>query len=184
MRREGSGLVIGLLVTGADSSMLWIKALDSDGQPEGTPYPIPFVDHERVLHFAMRLDGSTLYIMYTANSGDNHDPAGAKLMAISLDRLLASDDHPIPKPSTFQLAVFPNPFNPATEIRFDLDRTRQVDLRVFDLTGREVAVLLQQTLPSGNHGVKFDGASLASGIYFARLSAGPHVATSKLVLLK
>jgi len=82
------------------------------------------------------------------------------------------------------LQSYPNPFNPSTIIAYDLSKTGHISLRVFDLLGREVAVLKDGMMEAGSHRVTFDGSNLASGIYFARLDAGEFVQTKKLMLLK
>jgi hypothetical protein len=91
---------------------------------------------------------------------------------------------PIPHPSSFILSVYPNPFNPSTEIVYDLPAPARVSLRVFDLLGREVRVLVDGFAEAGTHRVMFDGRGLASGIYVCRLQAGTRVESRKLVLLK
>jgi hypothetical protein len=79
---------------------------------------------------------------------------------------------------------YPNPFNASTMITYDLPKSRQVSLRVFDLLGRGVAVLEHGMMEAGSHRVMFDGSGLCSGIYFARLEAGKFSQTKKLMLLK
>lgn len=80
--------------------------------------------------------------------------------------------------------AYPNPFNPTTTLRFDLPQAAHVTLRVYDLTGRAVATLVEGMRPSGPHAVTFDAQQLPSGIYLARLQADSGVATQKLTLLK
>ncbi len=87
-------------------------------------------------------------------------------------------------PSSFQISVFPNPFNPSTAITYDLPQASHVLLRVFDLLGREVAVLRDGFVEAGSHRVTFDASSVAAGIYFARLDAKAYSQTRKLMLLK
>ncbi|MBN1396471.1 MAG: FG-GAP repeat protein [Bacteroidetes bacterium] len=86
---------------------------------------------------------------------------------------------------------YPNPFNPTTKISFTIPvGTRHaVSLRVFDLLGREVAALVDETRDAGNHSVKFDGSKLSSGVYFIRMSAQPQegqpiVQVKKMLLMK
>jgi hypothetical protein len=90
-----------------------------------------------------------------------------------------------PQPRSISLSQnFPNPFNPTTEIEFSLSRTEQVRLAVFDILGREVAVLGTGQMSAGLHRVQFDGANLPAGIYFYRLEAGAQSFTRKMMLLK
>jgi hypothetical protein len=79
---------------------------------------------------------------------------------------------------------YPNPFNPRTTIRYEVPGATHVNLTVYDVLGREVSVLVNEKKPSGNYRVKFDGSSLASGVYFYRLQAGDLVATKRFLLLK
>ena len=90
-------------------------------------------------------------------------------------------------PEVYALAQnYPNPFNPATTIRFRLPKTEQVTLRVFDVLGREVAALLDNTsLTGGEHTVRFDASGLTSGVYLYRLEAGASfVQTRRMMLVK
>jgi hypothetical protein len=79
---------------------------------------------------------------------------------------------------------YPNPFNPVTTIGFSLPHSALVSLKVYDILGRHVATLAEKQMPSGIHNIKFDGSSLASGVYLYRLTAGEFVQTRKLILLK
>jgi hypothetical protein len=88
-------------------------------------------------------------------------------------------------PEEFGLSQnFPNPFNPSTTIRYALPVDAKVRLEVYDLTGRRIALLVDETKRAGNHETRFDGAGLASGTYFYRIQAGVFSATKKFVLLK
>ena len=79
---------------------------------------------------------------------------------------------------------FPNPFNPVTKIDFDLPKACKVRLEVFNAMGQRVATLVNEFRPSGHYCVVFNGASLASGIYWYRLQANGRVKVRKMVLLK
>ena len=88
-------------------------------------------------------------------------------------------------PMSFQLFQnYPNPFNPATTIEFSTGRLSIVDLKIYDLLGREVATLVKGEMSAGKHEVQFDASHLASGIYFYRLQAGGYVSIRKLMVLK
>lgn len=79
---------------------------------------------------------------------------------------------------------YPNPFNPSTAIRFTLDNAGQATLKVYDLLGREVAVLLNGALPAGSHSVSFDASALTSGVYVYKLEAGGRSMTKRMTLIK
>ena len=79
---------------------------------------------------------------------------------------------------------YPNPFNPTTLINFSIPRDEFVELKVFDVLGKEAQTLTNQKYSAGAHTVQFDASHLASGIYFYRLRAGENIATRKIVLTK
>lgn len=78
----------------------------------------------------------------------------------------------------------PKPFNPQTEIRYTLDRSGPVSLKIFDLVGREVQTLVQQVQSAGSHRVSFSGARLPSGVYFYQLRCGSECQVKKMLLLR
>jgi subtilisin family serine protease len=79
---------------------------------------------------------------------------------------------------------YPNPFNSATTIRFDLAAMSRVKLQVCDVLGRAVAVLVDNTLNAGTHRITFDASGLASGVYAVRLEAAGTTVSSKMLLIK
>jgi len=79
---------------------------------------------------------------------------------------------------------YTNPFNPSTTIKFELPKSTEVRLSVFDMLGREVSVLVNDRRDAGFHEVKFDGSHLGSGVYFYRLHTGYFTQTKRLLLLK
>jgi hypothetical protein len=96
----------------------------------------------------------------------------------------AAVDPVVLQPSSYSLSNYPNPFNPSTTIAYQIAKSGFISLRVFDLLGREVAVLKEGIVEAGAHQVLFDGSALASGVYFTRLEAGIYSRTQKLVLMK
>ena len=80
--------------------------------------------------------------------------------------------------------AMPNPFNPTTTVSFALPQSGQVKLSVYNVSGREVATLVNGWRDAGNHEVTFDASKLASGLYVYQLSAGDFQATGKMVLMK
>ena len=88
-------------------------------------------------------------------------------------------------PQTYALhAAYPNPFNPRAVLRYDLPTGGSVRIAVYDVLGREVAVLLEGAHPAGQHEVVFDGHGLPSGVYFVRMAAEGFAQTRTVALLR
>lgn len=88
-------------------------------------------------------------------------------------------------PTEFWLGQnYPNPFNPITTIRFRIQRSGFVSLKVYDMLGREVATLVDGVQGLGFKAVELDGSNLPSGVYFCQLRAGSFVQTRKMLLLR
>jgi hypothetical protein len=79
---------------------------------------------------------------------------------------------------------YPNPFNPSTVIGFQLSVAGKASLKVYDMLGREVAVLVNGTMPAGSHTATFDASNLTSGVYVYKLEAGGQVMTKRMTLVK
>ena len=79
---------------------------------------------------------------------------------------------------------YPNPFNPSTTIKYSVPTTGNISLKVSDVIGNEIAVLVHEDKPAGTYEVAFNAGHLTSGIYFYQLQAGSLVQTKKLTVLK
>ncbi|MEK6570581.1 MAG: T9SS type A sorting domain-containing protein, partial [Bacteroidota bacterium] len=79
---------------------------------------------------------------------------------------------------------YPNPFNPSTKIKYDLPKDGHTKLRVADLLGREVAILVDELQLAGSYSVTFNANRLSSGIYFYTLQSGTFRETMKMMVLK
>ena len=79
---------------------------------------------------------------------------------------------------------YPNPFNPSTRISYSIPSQSHISLKLYDVLGREVAILMNKEQPVGNYEVEFDASDLTSGVYFYRIQAGDFVETKKMVLMK
>ncbi len=118
-----------------------------------------------------------------------------ELMAIAMrcDVVTEADEGTNLPGLTWQLEQnYPNPFNPTTNIRYQVPApggvqgpgANEVKLAVYDLLGREVAVLVDERKPAGNFEATFDGAKLSSGVYIYRLIAGSFVQSRRMILMK
>jgi hypothetical protein len=79
---------------------------------------------------------------------------------------------------------YPNPFNPITNFKFSILNSGQVKLIVYDIMGREVKTLVNETLKPGRYEASFDGSMLNSGVYFYKLTSDRYTETRKMLLIK
>ncbi len=79
---------------------------------------------------------------------------------------------------------YPNPFNPVTIIGFQLPKAGFTNLKVYDVSGRLVKTLVNEHKQTGNYKVEFDASTMASGVYFYKLTSGSFTATKKMIVLK
>jgi hypothetical protein len=100
-------------------------------------------------------------------------------------RSLVSVEEPTKQPASYDLmSVYPNPFNPFTTIDYSLKEFSLVDLRLYDLLGREIEELEHNSRPAGRYSMRFDGSHLASGVYILGLRTKTFFTTTKLIVLK
>lgn len=146
-------------------------------------------------------DTLLLYIHSTIGRGDsvsfsysgtsivgNDDVAAENVVNVPLiNESVASPtsvDPQIP-PFSFALAQnYPNPFNPRTTISFSLAHPSEINLSVYDILGRHIATLVEESLPAGKYNKQWDASDLAGGVYYYRLTSPQFSETRRLVLLK
>ncbi|MEO8664008.1 MAG: T9SS type A sorting domain-containing protein, partial [Ignavibacteria bacterium] len=88
-------------------------------------------------------------------------------------------------PKKFSIAQnYPNPFNPVTTISYEIPVDNFVTLKVYDITGRVVAVLVNENLTAGSYAASFNGTTLSSGLYFYKIEAGSFSVVNKMLLIK
>jgi hypothetical protein len=132
-------------------------------------------------------------LMMTADRVDNPDNQygnGIIDVMAAINYELGTTD-PKEMPSSFALhPAYPNPFNPTTNIRYDLTETLKVSLVVYDMLGKKVKTLINQAVqPAGFrdiqwHGVDDNNNPVSSGVYFISLEAGRYSKTHKVILIR
>ena len=141
----------------------------------GGPYDIPANHHINVA-FAIA-GGRDLDELTTAIKN-------ARIKYASLPTDVARDDNSS-LPVKFDLMQnYPNPFNPATTIGFSIPSQGNVQLKIYDILGREVTTLVNKVMSPGNYKILFNADSLPSGVYIYKLSANGYIQAKKMLLLK
>ena len=97
---------------------------------------------------------------------------------------IGNETEPVIKKDYVLYQNYPNPFNPTTKIKFSNIKTGQVKLIVYDILGREVQTLVNESLKPGTYEAAFDGSALSSGIYFYKLITEGFTETKRMILLK
>jgi hypothetical protein len=88
-------------------------------------------------------------------------------------------------PTEFSLQQnYPNPFNPNTTIKYSIPQASQVQIKVFDILGAEISILMDEEKSVGSYDLTWNAENLPSGIYFYQLKAGSYIETKKMLLLK
>jgi len=88
-------------------------------------------------------------------------------------------------PQDFQLYQnYPNPFNPVTTIKFTIPKSSYVEMKLYDINGREVTTLVSDPYQAGTYLIDFNASHLSSGVYFYKIVAGDFTATKKMLLIK
>jgi len=106
-----------------------------------------------------------------------------KNVPIPTDRIKSTSDNETPR--IFNLYQnYPNPFNPISTIKYDIPKQSEVTIKIFDIIGREVSILVNETKEPGFYTVSFDGTNYSSGVYFYRIETGSFTDVKKMVLLK
>ena len=124
--------------------------------------------------------GNYDYVIVAKDKNNNYAEASNP---ISVKVITASED--TEGPQNFTLSQnYPNPFNPSTVISYQLPVSSEVSLRVFDMLGREVAVLVNGRMSAGTHKVTFNASNLSSGIYMYRIDAGSYTQIKQMMLIK
>ena len=117
-----------------------------------------------------------------------HDRARTGCYGFVVPTAVDGPEGPAPAATRIR-SVYPNPFNPTTRIVFDLHAASLVELSIYDVSGRRVALLVDRGLAAGRHevfwnGLNADGKTAASGLYFCTLKAGSVSETKKMILLR
>ncbi len=119
------------------------------------------------------------------DTSTGYDEIHYRLMGIPAAPVTGVSETPAALPAGIVLhPAYPNPFNPATTIRYTIASTASISLTVYDLLGREIATLAEGVHAAGTYAVTWNPASAASGVYYCRLQSGARAAQQKLILMR
>jgi hypothetical protein len=155
------------------------RSLDPDFDPTGTE---PFAETIDTTFIDSDVEnGETYYYILSAvdfNGNESEYTDATEVTFLSIDDMSGI-------PAEFGLYQnYPNPFNPITTIRYDLPEQTSVYITIYDLLGRQIITLVNETQEAGYKSIIWDASGISSGIYIYRINAGNFTQTRKLVLLK
>jgi hypothetical protein len=190
-----------LLTTGYLVHCSWTRSLDADGNPiryvfhvydlvGPDPQPSDTVTSDTTLTIRMPLpiDATAIIHNYywTVKATDGIDTTNASNGTghFQMDILDVPDGPDAGVITDYAVRSYPNPFNPTTALSYDLPSASQVELKIYNLAGEQVAVLYQGYQTPGRYHAQWNASAQASGTYFAVLKAGNQTRIHKLLLLK
>lgn len=139
------------------------------------PNTLNFIDNNGVT-----APNTYYYRVYAFNAGANSGYSDTAVVMITGIEPTGNDI-----PDSYSLYNnYPNPFNPSTKIKFDIPKNDFVSLRIYDLSGKEVGIVVSQGLTAGRYEIEFNANYLTSGTYFYRIETTAFTETRKMVLVK
>lgn len=177
-----NGMDAFLEAVGTEVNIMVSYSLGFGAEGLGLPFEVPdrFVWHIGLMSIAEGPGVPVVEIYQAVIDAQTGQPYGH--VSTSVDRgpdPIFPDDEPVAL-----YANYPNPFNPSTAIPFQVNTAGRVRLSVYDVLGREVAVLVDGMLAPGSHTARFDAAGLASGVYLVRLEMGGTSLTRRMTLAR
>ncbi|MCI0449167.1 MAG: T9SS type A sorting domain-containing protein [Chlorobi bacterium] len=127
----------------------------------------------------MNYNPSRIYVRMWQYNPRHNGVFGDTNIVVSITRISSN------VPEEFNLYQnYPNPFNPSAKIRFDVPNNRNVTLKIYNSLGKEVNILINQSLSSGTYETFWNAQNQPSGVYFYKLTAGDYSVTKKMILVK
>ncbi|HWA05080.1 MAG TPA: SBBP repeat-containing protein [Ignavibacteria bacterium] len=165
--------------SGSGSDFATIKYNASGTQIWAQRYNGPTGNTDEARSIAVDVSG---FVYITGNS---RSATGMDFATIKYEQVMGIQNIGNELPENFSLAQnFPNPFNPVTNIRFNVAKSGFVSIKVYDISGKEAAVLVNEELSAGVYNVDLNASMLSSGTYFYRMETDNFIATKKMVLVK
>ncbi len=127
---------------------------------------------------------SALYTIRVQGNGPNGTPVHIRTLTVNVGAVAINNNNSEIPEKFFLYQNYPNPFNPATKIRFDLAKTGHVKLAVYDISGKQVAEIVNANYAAGVYSFDFSAENLATGVYFYKLETPDFTSIKKMILVK
>jgi len=137
-----------------------------------------------VFYYLPDIPDSAGILFLIASSSQAHIGSSFTVDDLSFGPATGVDEEPLPGRDFILEQNFPNPFNPSTLIPFQIEQDGFVSLRVYNLLGQEIAVLVNERMDAGKYRAEFDASDLPGGMYIYRLEGGARSESRKMILLK
>ncbi len=173
---------------GSGDNFISTKLYDSASMPisaGNAPFSGSFKPHSPLSVFN-GTEISGIWILKIKNTGGNQGELRGWSMEFDVNESTIGIQHVSSEiPKGYSLSQnYPNPFNPVTNIKFSIPKSGLITLKVYDIIGREVEQLINQTMNAGIYKYDFDASHLSSGVYFYRMTAGDFTETKKMLMIK
>ncbi|MBS1494634.1 MAG: T9SS type A sorting domain-containing protein [Bacteroidetes bacterium] len=130
-------------------------------------------------------NGTNIYDIKEDKLGNLWIATASGLLEFNKNGIVGINNSYVIVPTAFELSQnYPNPFNPSTTIIFQIPKNNFVNLKIFDINGKEISQLVNETLNAGEYKINFDGSEFPSGVYYYKLAGDNFSEVKKMVLVK
>ena len=127
---------------------------------------------------------SAIYTISVKGNGPNGTPVHVRTITVNVGAVVINTNSTNIPEKFFLYQNYPNPFNPNTKIRFDLARSGNVKLAIYDISGKQVAEITNANYNAGEYSFDFTAENLATGVYFYKLETPDYTSIKKMILVK
>ena len=174
----------GFIIVYGNTELLYARAFSSEGIAKADPFLIHSDIVSSKKEPVLYVNNNSILFAWADNRNKEkgYDIYGS---VFNLSKLVSVNEKKSETPYNFNLSQnYPNPFNPTTTIKFTIPARADVQIKIFNILGKEVATLVNEEKSPGEYEIKFDASGLGSGIYFYKIQAGSFSQICKMLLLK
>ncbi|MBK8946293.1 MAG: T9SS type A sorting domain-containing protein [Ignavibacteriae bacterium] len=194
---NGNFIILDLQEIDLHNYIYYAQRFDNDGNKLNSNFKL--LNHENTTAggFNIEIKNSRIYSTWTESQNDNDSDVWANILDWNNPTSIKTKETSVIPLNSELFQNYPNPFNPTTKIKYTIPQNvkgvstnvetqniASVQLKIYDILGREVKTLVNANQKPGNYEVEFDGSNLPSGVYFYKLQTGVFTETKKMILLK